>query len=102
MTTSASAAARALVSAGVAPISAAACCACSACLAEMVTSCPARLIDVASALPTLPAPMIATFMVVICSFRGDWHPPILFACSQHYAGWIGSCQYLLADGILPP
>ena len=50
-------------------MTAAAAAACSAVRAEKTTSCPAREMDGASALPTLPAPMMATFMrAVLLSF----------------------------------
>ncbi len=62
MMTSASAAAAAFVWATRAPDPAAAVAASSGSREVMITSCPARAIDVASAVPTLPAPMIATFI----------------------------------------
>jgi hypothetical protein len=63
MTTPARDAASTLLSAAATPTASAACRALSGVLALMVTSCPARLIEPARALPTLPAPMMATFMV---------------------------------------
>ena len=63
MTTSAPSTAAAFVSAALAPMAVAASRALSGLLALRVTSCPARVSEVPRALPTLPAPMMATFMV---------------------------------------
>ena len=64
-TTSASSIAARLDGAADAPVAAAAASACSTCVALMRTEWPARTAAPASAWPTLPAPMMASFMMVL-------------------------------------